>query len=430
MSSLSLDNLNALRSGDLDLIEHIAGLCDRIEAQDPIFRVTVADTFDRNRVLEAAASLLKKHPDPTTRPPLFGLPVGVKDIFRVDGFPTRCGSSLPAELFAGPEATCVSRLKRAGALVLGKTVTTEFAYFEPGPTRNPHNIAHTPGGSSSGSAAGVASGFFALALGSQTVGSVIRPAAFCGVLGFKPSYGRIPTAGVLPFSATLDHVGIFCQDVAVIDRVMPVMTEGWQTSKDRDESPNIVLAVPQGPYLDQATVAERELFEQRLTELKQQGYQIKRVNTLEDIAQVNANHRRLMAAEKANVHSQWFHQYRHLYRPKTIELIEQGRTVSDEELQQCRRNCRQFRKNLELEMTSEGIDYWVCPPATDQAPKGLESTGNPVMNLPWTSAGLPAITLPTGVDQDGLPHGIQIVGRFMEDENLISHAKGMFNVLK
>src|SRR5690606_13419755 len=136
-------------------------------------------------------------------PPLYGALVGVKDVFHVDGFVTRAGSKLPPELFAGPEAVCVKRLREAGALIAGKTVTTEFAFFEPGPTRNPHNVAHTPGGSSSGSAAAVAAGMCNLALGTQTIGSVIRPAAYCGIIGFKPSLNRIPTEGLVYFSRTI-----------------------------------------------------------------------------------------------------------------------------------------------------------------------------------------------------------------------------------
>ncbi len=141
------------------------------------------------------------------RPPLFGIPIGIKDIFHVNGFSTHAGSRLPPKQLMGEEAKCVSDLKKAGALILGKTVTTEFAYFEPGPTMNPHNPNHTPGGSSSGSAAAVAAGLCPLALGSQTIGSIIRPASFCGVVGYKPSYDRISRDGVIPVSPSLDHIG-------------------------------------------------------------------------------------------------------------------------------------------------------------------------------------------------------------------------------
>ena len=165
----------------------------------------------------------------------------------MDGFPTKAGSKLPAELFEGVESDVVTRLKRNGALVAGKTVTTEFAYMQPGPTRNPHNPEHTPGGSSSGSAAGVAAGFFPLALGTQTIGSVIRPAAFCGIIGFKPSYDRIDTAGMLFFSKSVDHAGLFSQDVATMRLACSALLGSWDDGAGAPSDSLPALAVPDGP---------------------------------------------------------------------------------------------------------------------------------------------------------------------------------------
>src|SRR5690606_4480690 len=204
----------ALRSGELKLIDFIEQVLKRLDDIDPQIQAFLPEEGRRERLLREAEALQARYPQPAERPPLYGVPVGVKDIFRVDGLPTRAGSNLPPELFDGPEAWCVSALKGNGALVLGKTVTTEFAYFEPGPTRNPHHPAHTPGGSSSGSAAAVAAGMCPLGIGSQTIGSVIRPAAFCGIIGYKPSYGRIDPEGVIHCAPSLDHVGLFAQDVA------------------------------------------------------------------------------------------------------------------------------------------------------------------------------------------------------------------------
>ena len=184
-----LQTIADIKTGKLDLSAYLSGLCDRIEKADQSVLAMIPGTYERDRVLREASQLMDLYPEPRDRPPLFGIPVGIKDIINVSGFPTRCGAELPPTAFDGPQAECVSRIKRAGSIIMGKTVTTEFAYFEPGPTRNPHNLNHTPGGSSSGSAAGVASGFFPFALGSQTGGSVIRPAAYCGVVGFKPSFG-------------------------------------------------------------------------------------------------------------------------------------------------------------------------------------------------------------------------------------------------
>jgi Asp-tRNA(Asn)/Glu-tRNA(Gln) amidotransferase A subunit family amidase len=173
---------------------------------------------------------------------------------------------VPPELFAGPEAICVQQLRAAGALIVGKTVTTEFAFFEPGPTRNPHNLAHTPGGSSSGSAAAVAAGLCTLALGTQTIGSVIRPAAFCGIVGFKPSYDRIATPGLVYFSRTADHVGLFTQDVAGMALAASVLCRDWQPQPASARLP--VLGIPAGPYLAQTEPAAMTAFEREVTKLQ------------------------------------------------------------------------------------------------------------------------------------------------------------------
>ncbi|RLT42027.1 MAG: amidase, partial [Chloroflexi bacterium] len=220
----------ALRNDEQNLISYIHAICDRIDRADPQVRAFIPEQRRRARLVEEAVDLIGLYPDAADRPPLFGVLVGVKDIFRVDGFLTQAGSELPSGLFEGDEAAVVTRLRAAGALIAGKTVTTEFAYFQPGPTRNPHNLNHTPGGSSSGSAAGVAAGFFPLALGTQTIGSTIRPAAFCGVVGFKPSYDRIPTAGLLYFSQSLDHVGLFTQDIAGMALAASLLCDGWRGS--------------------------------------------------------------------------------------------------------------------------------------------------------------------------------------------------------
>ncbi len=182
-----------LRAGQMDLTTYVDEMCDRVAKLDSRIEALLQEPDRRSRVRSEARELQTRYRDPATRPPLYGALVAVKDIFHVSGFVTAAGSAVPPELFAGPEATCVQMLRDAGAIILGKSVTTEFAYFEPGPTRNPHNLSHTPGGSSSGSAAAVAAGLCTLSLGSQTIGSVIRPAAFCGIISgarlFLPDHG-------------------------------------------------------------------------------------------------------------------------------------------------------------------------------------------------------------------------------------------------
>ena len=424
-----LQTIEGLRAGTIDLIETVNAFCDRIESREPDILALVPGTFDRQRLLGEAEALVRAFPDPDGRPPLFGLPVGVKDIFRVDGFPTRCGSALPAELFDGSEADCIQRLRRAGAIMAAKTVTTEFAYNEPGPTRNPYNLAHTPGGSSSGSAAGVASGYFPLALGSQTVGSVIRPAAFCGIVGFKPSNGRISIDGVIPYSVTVDHVGFFCADPSGIDAVMSVLAGDWQPHATETPVREAAFGIPEGPYMNRLEANGRAFFEKQAARLTQAGCRVKRVETFSDFDILEQDHRCLIAAEMARYHEPWFETHRNLYRPRTREQIAFGLTIDDARLEALRVKRIQVRDLLESRMTAEGVDFWISAPAVDHAPKGLENTGNAVMNLPWTTMGVPAVTLPAGLDAAGLPQGVQLSGRFMEDEKLVSIAEEMFEIL-
>jgi len=418
-----------LRSGQLDLFEYLEELCRIIEAQEPKIHALIPGTFDRKRLLSDAKALVERYPEPHLRPALFGIPVGIKDIIRTDGFPTRCGSALPAELFEGAEADCVSRLRRDGAIIAAKTVTTEFAYNEPGPTRNPHNLEHTPGGSSSGSAAAVASGFFPLALGSQTVGSVIRPAAFCGIVGFKPSFGRISMDGVIPYSNSADHLGILCKEPAAIDAAMAVLTDNWRGLPDKLFLEDVVFGVPDGPYLDRTSANGRVFFEDQLERMRRAGCNVKRIQTFSDFNTIEKNHRRLIAAEMARYHSPWFEANRHLYRPRTLKQIEKGLLIKDDEIEALRKERCTLRQRIKQQMREEGIWCWICPPATDHAPKGLQSTGDAVMNLPWTSAGLPVVTLPAGKDRFSLPQGVQIVSPFMEDETLVQIADMLFEKL-
>lgn len=415
--------LEALRSGQQDLIAAVNALCDRIEAIDGELQALLPEPNRRERLLAEARALLERYPNPAERPVLFGAFLAVKDIFHVDGFVTRAGSQLPPELFAGEEAETVRALRAAGALIVGKAVTTEFAYYEPGPTGNPYNLKHTPGGSSSGSAAAVAAGISNLALGSQTVGSVIRPAAFCGVIGYKPSFGRISTHGVVPFSQSADHVGLFTQDVAGLVLACSVLCSAWRSQLAPLSSP--VLGVPEGPYLDQMPSEGRAAFEQQIAQLEAAGYVIKRVQAFGDLATIAQRHRRMIAAEIAQVHAEWFKQHEALYRERTAGIIREGQPVTVEALEESRAARFELRQQLHEQMDAEGIDLWVCPPAFGPAPEGLQVTGDPAMNMPWTNSGMPALTVPAGKAANGLPLGLQLVARFERDEELLAWAAGI-----
>jgi len=412
----------ALRDGRLDLLAYINELCDRIDAVDPIIHAFLPEEGRRERLLAEARVLQARFSEVTNRPPLYGVAVGVKDVFLVDGFPTQAGSQLPPELFAGPEAACVTLLREAGALIVGKTITTEFAFFEPGPTRNPHNLNHTPGGSSSGSAAAVAAGLCTLALGTQTNGSIIRPAAFCGIVGFKPTYGRISEDGLIFSSPSLDTVGFFTQDVAGVALVAPVLCRNWQNRETQAHN-RPVLGVPDGPYLEQADAKALTVFERQLAQLERAGYTVRHVPAMPDIAAIIERHNLLVAAEMARGHRDWFAQYEPLYRPLTAQAIRRGQSVSEEELTTCRAGRALLRSQLATLMSEAGIDLWVCPATPGPAPFGLSSTGNSNMNVPWTHAGMPAITLPAGLSANGLPLGLQLVATTMADEKLVAWAQ-------
>ncbi len=415
-----------LRSGTLPLAQYINDKCARLESVDREVHALLPESNRRRRLLREAEELEQKWPDPASRPPLYGVLVGVKDIYHVEGFVTRAGSDVPPELFAGSEAAVIGLLREAGALILGKTVTTEFAGFEQNGTRNPHNLDHTPGGSSSGSAAAVAAGFCQLALGSQTVGSVIRPAAFCGVVGFKPTYDRIPTAGIVYYSQSVDHVGLFTQDVAGMAVAAAVLCRDWRPAMN-DRNP--VLGVPEGAYLAQASAEGLAAFEGQIGELQRAGYTVKRVAALDDIAAIAERHTWMTTAEMAAMHRDWFPEHEAQYRPVTAETFRNGQQVTPEQLATGRASRMQVREQVQALMDVQGIDLWVCPPALGPAPEGIASTGNPAMNLPWTHTGMPAITLPAGHAENGLPLGFQCVAHADADEQLLAWAASIEDVL-
>jgi Asp-tRNA(Asn)/Glu-tRNA(Gln) amidotransferase A subunit family amidase len=356
--------------------------------------------------------------------------VGVKDIFHVDGLPTRAGSELPPGELVGPEAAVVTALRRAGALVFGKTVTTEFAYFEPGQTRNPHDLAHTPGGSSSGSAAAVAAGMCPLALGTQTIGSVVRPASFCGVVGFKPSYGRVPLDGVVPLSPSLDHVGLFTQDIAGMATAAAVCVDDWDASVDPSGADRPVLGVPEGPYLSQASDVGLDAFEDHLAALEAAGFELRRVqvDAFEAIEEINDRHTRLMTAEAALAHHQWLDAHPDQYAESTATMLGEGRDVSAGTVAAARAGRIELRESLAETATEHGLDAWISPGAPGPAPAGIDTTGDPVMNLPWTHAGVPAVAIPGGT-VDGLPVGLQCTSSFGTDERLLAWSEEIAEAL-
>ncbi len=417
---------HALRTGRLTLAAYLDFLEQRFAERDGDLHAFMPEPDRFARLRAEAAALEAQYPASGERPALFGVPVGVKDIFHVDGLPTTGGSKLPPNVLAGPQSEAVTALQQAGALILGKTVSTEFAFFGPGPTRNPHNPAHTPGGSSSGSAAAVSAGLGALALGTQTIGSIIRPAAYCGVVGYKPSYARISAAGVIPLSPSLDHVGTFTPDVAGAALAARVLCEEWRPVT---HSARPVIGLPLGPYLDAAGPAAQTHMQRVGEQLSAAGYDLRPVAALPNFAAIRDRHWLLLAAEAAMVHAPWYDTYEALYHPRTAELIQRGRQAQLPAMEAARAGRADLRVDLTRLMDKEGIDLWLAPSALGPAPLGLESTGDPIMNLPWSYAGLPVVGVPAGRADNGLPLGVQFIGRWWADEPLLAWAADLAKVV-
>jgi Asp-tRNA(Asn)/Glu-tRNA(Gln) amidotransferase A subunit family amidase len=425
-----LDNLliESVRSGELALPEYLAQMEAWFLEREPSVLAFVLEQNRFERLQREARALVSHFPDPEKRPSLFGMLVGVKDNFHVDGFITQAGTRLPLAEIQGSEAESVTKLKNAGALILGKTVTTEFAYFSPGPTRNPYNPEHTPGGSSSGSAAAVGAGLCPLALGTQTIGSVIRPAAYCGTAAFKPTYDRISRLGIIPLSPSLDHVGIFAQDISTARRVASSLCQGWDEAIPLDRKP--ILGIPEGPYLASASDSALAHFNAVCEELTEAGYRLRGIPVMDDFQEVGARHQVIIAADAARVHQKWFKKYEHLYSSKLAELIRRGQSITDPQLEQALHARAIFRAEMAQVMNEHAIDLWISPPSIGPAPKGLDNTGEPAMNLPWTQIGFPAVNIPVEKGPDGLPIGLQVIGKWDMDEELLAWAEDIENVVR
>ncbi len=364
--------------------------------------------------------------------PLHGVPIGIKDIFDTGDMPTEDGSVLHAGRMPEHDATAVAMLRAAGAVILGKTVTTEFATFSPGKTRNPRNSQHTPGGSSSGSAAAVAAGMVPLALGSQTNGSVIRPAAFCGVYGFKPTHGLIPRGGVLKLSRTLDHVGMFArtlEDIALLAEQLVGHDLRDPDTRLRARVPFVdtvaqepplppMLAYVKGPAWERATEETQAAFAELAAAL---GDRIVEVEMPASARQSLDWHREIMEAEMAaNLDLEW-EKGRDRISDQLRTQLARGREVKALDYQRAR--ARIPLLNEGFEEIFERCAAIVTPAAPGTAPAGLQATGDPAFCTLWTLCGMPALSLPLMRGENGLPMGVQLVGRRDDDARLLRTAR-------
>ncbi len=356
-----------------------------------------------------------------SRRPLHGVPIGIKDIFDTADMPTCYGSPIYEDHRPSADAAIVRMLREAGAVVLGKTVTTEFAYFSPGKTVNPHLPAHTPGGSSSGSAAAVADFMVPLAFGTQTAGSVIRPAAFCGVVGFKPTHGLVDMAGIKPLAPSLDTVGLFAravEDAELVGRVL--MGEDPRVPELVSVRPGRV-GYCRTEHWDRSEPAAASVLDQVAARLKGAGVEVAEVELPEVFRGLAEEQQTIMAFEARLALAAEWRDHAGKMSAKILELVEAGRTCPEARYETALRCAAAGRAAFKGVMAAH--DLLITPSAPGEAPLGRTATGDPVFNRIWTLLHVPCLTLPVSRGPQGLPVGVQLVGRFKADHQLLAQAR-------
>jgi Asp-tRNA(Asn)/Glu-tRNA(Gln) amidotransferase A subunit family amidase len=354
------------------------------------------------------------------RGPLHGLPLGVKDIIDTFDLPTECGSPIHAGRRPGSDAAVVALCRAAGAVVVGKTVTTEFANMTPGPTRNPHHLGHTPGGSSSGSAAAVADFMLPLALGTQTAGSIIRPAACCGIVGYKPSFGRVPRAGVKQNADSMDTVGGFARTVADAALLGAVLTGDGRLADERVPD-TLRIGLVQGPDWAEAEPDIRAIWEHAVHTLSPAAKRCEDAPLPEGFADVAAVQAALQAYETAAALADEHLRHRERLSPALVALLDAGPAIDATTVAAHRARAARWR--LEVDALFDRFGVLLTPSAVDEAPEGLQHTGDPIFCRPWSLLGLPCVHLPFARGATGLPVGLQLVGRLGDDHRLLAAAQ-------
>ncbi len=405
----------AIREGRLRAVDLVQSCLDRIGAREP--QIHAWAWLDPAAAL-AAAQAVDRLP---ARGPLHGVPIAVKDIIDTVDMPTECGSPIYRGRRPGADASCVALARRAGALVLGKTVTTEFAYFAPGPTANPHRLQHTPGGSSSGSAAAVADCMVPAGFGTQTAASVTRPASFCGVTGYKSSLGEFSLAGIKPFAASFDSLGSLTRGVVDAQWLRWALL-GEQHAIDAaciTAAPRVGLC--HTPWWDQAAPDCQHALDSVARQLSTRGASVSAADLPAHFAGLDQVHKTIMAYEAAR--SLAFENDRHhdTLSPQMRRLLADGMAVER----------AQYLGALETGAAAQREfadwrsrwDVLLSPSAVGEAPAGLGATGDPLFSRMWTLLGVPTVTLPLGRGATGLPIGVQLIGGMRGDEHLLACAR-------
>lgn len=431
LSSLTaLDAADRLRRGEISATDLARACLDVVAAREADIHAFVF--LDPEHIIAQAEARDAARRDGEPQGPLHGIPVALKDIVDTADMPTRNGTPLDRDRRPATDATIVARLRAAGAVIFGKTVTTELAAMHPRETRNPYHLERTPGGSSSGSAAAVAAGMVPLAVGTQTNGSVIRPASFCGVIGLKPTYGLIPRTGVLTQSRDLDTVGVFARtidDAALLVDVLaghdPADPDSLRqeprplhnaASRSPTESPRIAFV--RSPVWLQADAATRAAFEAFAASLGDCCTDLELPTAFDDAVRV---HRTLNFAGMAYNYQRYYERGRQELSPFMSGAIEEGTAIPAVAFLQAREDQAALRALLDRLFDEHQVI--LTPAAPGEAPHGLGATGNPAFSTIWSLCGVPAITLPLLRGPSDLPLGIQLVGRAGEDACLLAIAK-------
>ncbi len=427
-----------IRSGSLSPVELAQSLLGRIDALEPSLRAWV--TIDREEVLTEAKRREDELGQGGPKGPIHGVPIGLKDIYYTAGMKTACGSRINADFVPDYDATTVSRIKEAGGVILGKAVTTEFAMGDPSHAINPWNPAHTPGGSSSGSSVAVASRMCAAALGSQTGGSTCRPAAYNGIVGLKPTYGRISRYGVVPVSWSLDTVGILVRTVADAAIMLQVMAghdpqdpgcpdqpvPDYLEAMSRQDGPPRFGLIKEFFY-DKSTPEVRSHTDAAMEKLAQAGAIIQEISLPESFSSAHSCQRIVSNVEAAAYHEESYRDRADEFGPKARSSIEMGMLIPSVRYVQAQRARRQFRVDM-MAMVRE-VDVVLTPAIQAPAPRDLSTTGDAMFQQPWTSSGLPSIVVPSGLSQDGLPLAIQLAGLPWDEGKLLAAAGWCESVL-
>jgi len=417
-----------IRNGRLSAVALLQECLKRIDRHEPRVRAWVL--VDRERALDEARRCDQEIQGGQYRGPLHGIPLGIKDIFDVFDWPTAAGSKLWQNSMARQDATVVQRLRQAGAVLVGKTVTTQYASFDPPPTRNPWKPERTPGGSSSGSAAAVACGMCLGALGSQTGGSLTRPASYCGVATCKPTFGRVSTHGVLSLAASMDHVGPMARTVRDLALLLQVIAglDLYDPHCCSEPAPNFLRGAKSRPL---RLGRLRDLFEQRAEPvvrgmmdracegLTKAGVVIQETPLPAAFAEVVARHRIVMAVEAAAYHELRLRRHPEDYGPCISALLEEGIACLAPEYARTKEHQRQLA--VLTDACVKGVDALLCPATTCPAPDAA-TTGDPAFNSPWSYVGFPTISFPVELSPDGLPLAVQLVGGRWGESHLFATA--------